>query len=82
MRHFILWCLFYLQFEYNDEFINFQCFMNSVLQCLSNTRPLLEYILAEGYLSEINSTSSSMKGALIKGKYLFPCGIVFPKVGN
>ncbi|XP_065346160.1 ubiquitin carboxyl-terminal hydrolase 2-like isoform X5 [Cloeon dipterum] len=42
------------------------CFMNSVLQCLSNTRPLLEYILAEGYLSEINNSSSSMKGALIK----------------
>ncbi|XP_059483508.1 ubiquitin carboxyl-terminal hydrolase Usp2-like isoform X2 [Neocloeon triangulifer] len=42
------------------------CFMNSVLQCLSNTRPLLEYILAEGYLSEINTTTSAMKGALIK----------------
>lgn len=42
------------------------CFMNSVLQCLSNTRPLLEYCLRNGYLSDINITISSMKGALIK----------------
>lgn len=41
--------------------------MNSVLQCLSNTKPLLEYIIADNYISEINSTSSS-KGALIRGK--------------
>lgn len=44
----------------------FQCFMNSVIQCLSNTRPLLEYLLNEQYLSDINTTTSSMKGALIK----------------
>ncbi|XP_071440759.1 ubiquitin carboxyl-terminal hydrolase 2-like isoform X2 [Hetaerina americana] len=42
------------------------CFMNSVLQCLSNTRPLLEYILGDNYSSDINTTNSSMKGALIK----------------
>lgn len=42
------------------------CFMNSVLQCLSNTRPLLEYILGDNYSTEINTTNSSMKGALIK----------------
>ncbi|KAK3920129.1 Ubiquitin carboxyl-terminal hydrolase 2, partial [Frankliniella fusca] len=42
------------------------CFMNSVIQCLSNTRPLLEYLLKQTYLSEINTTNSSMKGALIK----------------
>ncbi|EZA59491.1 ubiquitin carboxyl-terminal hydrolase 15 isoform X2 [Ooceraea biroi] len=42
------------------------CFMNSVIQCLSNTRPLLEYLLNEQYLSDINITTSSMKGALIK----------------
>lgn len=43
-----------------------QCFMNSVIQCLSNTRPLLEYLLSEQYLNDINTTTSSMKGALIK----------------
>ncbi|XP_054007216.1 ubiquitin carboxyl-terminal hydrolase Usp2-like isoform X3 [Hylaeus anthracinus] len=42
------------------------CFMNSVIQCLSNTRPLLEYLLNEQYLADINTTTSSMKGALIK----------------
>ncbi|PNF18004.1 Ubiquitin carboxyl-terminal hydrolase 2 [Cryptotermes secundus] len=42
------------------------CFMNSVIQCLSNTRPLLEYLLGDCYLSDINTTVSSMKGALIK----------------
>ncbi|KAL2725146.1 ubiquitin carboxyl-terminal hydrolase Usp2-like isoform X1 [Vespula squamosa] len=42
------------------------CFMNSVIQCLSNTRPLLEYVMNEHYLVDINTTTSSMKGALIK----------------
>ncbi|XP_047542359.1 ubiquitin carboxyl-terminal hydrolase 10-like [Vanessa atalanta] len=42
------------------------CFMNSVLQCLSNTRPLLEYLTEEKYSSDINTTLSCMKGALIK----------------
>ncbi|KAL0281132.1 UNVERIFIED_CONTAM: hypothetical protein PYX00_002217 [Menopon gallinae] len=42
------------------------CFMNSVIQCLSNTRPLLEYLLNEDYLSDINTSISQMKGALIK----------------
>jgi ubiquitin carboxyl-terminal hydrolase 2/21 len=40
--------------------------MNSVIQCLSNTRPLLEYLLNEQYTADINTTTSSMKGALIK----------------
>nr|CAD7586647.1 unnamed protein product [Timema genevievae] len=42
------------------------CFMNSVIQCLSNTKPLLEYLLSEKHLSDINTSVSSMKGALIK----------------
>lgn len=42
------------------------CFMNSVLQCLSNTRPLLEWCLNDGYILDINTTTSGMKGALIK----------------
>ncbi|KAL4712184.1 hypothetical protein ACJJTC_011045 [Scirpophaga incertulas] len=42
------------------------CFMNSVLQCLSNTRPLLEYVSEDKYTGEINTALSCMKGALIK----------------
>ncbi|KAL0858941.1 hypothetical protein ABMA27_011363 [Loxostege sticticalis] len=42
------------------------CFMNSVLQCLSNTRPLLEYMLEDKYADELNTTLSCMKGALMK----------------
>ncbi|XP_060532997.1 ubiquitin carboxyl-terminal hydrolase 2-like isoform X3 [Cylas formicarius] len=42
------------------------CFMNSVIQCLSNTRPLLEYVRHEDYLHDVNRTTSSMKGALIQ----------------
>ncbi|XP_067674267.1 ubiquitin carboxyl-terminal hydrolase 2-like [Haliotis asinina] len=42
------------------------CFMNSVIQCLSNTRPLLEYCLKDDYLMDINTTTSSMKGAIMK----------------
>lgn len=49
-----------------------QCFMNSVIQCLSNTKPLLEYLLADCHLSDINTTVSSMKGALIKGSVCVP----------
>jgi len=42
------------------------CFMNSVLQCLSNTKPLLEYITQDEYTRDINTSNSSMKGALVK----------------
>ncbi|KAI8433474.1 hypothetical protein MSG28_015509 [Choristoneura fumiferana] len=42
------------------------CFMNSVIQGLSNTRPLLEYLENDKYLEDINTTLSCMKGALIK----------------
>ncbi|XP_049883713.1 uncharacterized protein LOC126379127 isoform X2 [Pectinophora gossypiella] len=41
------------------------CFMNSVVQCLSNTRPLLEYLLEDKHTGEMNTTLSCMKGALI-----------------
>ena len=30
------------------------CFMNSVLQCLSNTEPLIRYFLLEVYVNHIN----------------------------
>lgn len=44
------------------------CFMNSVIQCLSNTKLLLEYLRKDAYIGDINTTISGMKGALIKGK--------------
>ncbi|XP_068239056.1 ubiquitin carboxyl-terminal hydrolase 2-like isoform X2 [Palaemon carinicauda] len=42
------------------------CFMNSVTQCLSNTRCLLEYLVQDGYSSDINTTISTMKGDLVR----------------
>lgn len=33
------------------------CFMNSALQCLSNTPPLTEFITSDKYLAEINSNN-------------------------
>ncbi len=30
------------------------CFMNSMLQCLSNSKPLTEYFLSDRYLEELN----------------------------
>ncbi|GLH08471.1 Ubiquitin carboxyl-terminal hydrolase 2 [Gryllus bimaculatus] len=37
--------------------------MNSVIQCLSNTKPLLEYLLGDAYLSDINTTSQIQRFA-------------------
>ena len=42
------------------------CFMNSVLQCLSNTLALHSYILRDEFSSDINTVTSAMKGALIR----------------
>jgi len=42
------------------------CFMNSVIQCLSNTRLLVDYLLSDEYSTDINTTNSSMKGSLVK----------------
>ncbi|XP_049824598.1 ubiquitin carboxyl-terminal hydrolase 2 isoform X2 [Aethina tumida] len=42
------------------------CFMNSVIQCLSNTRQLSEYVRRDDYVKDINTSISSMKGALIR----------------
>jgi len=42
------------------------CFMNSVLQCLSNTKQLTNYLLNDEHMREINTSNSSMKGSLIK----------------
>uniref|UniRef100_A0A8C1EVM8 Ubiquitin carboxyl-terminal hydrolase n=1 Tax=Cyprinus carpio carpio TaxID=630221 RepID=A0A8C1EVM8_CYPCA len=41
------------------------CFMNSALQCLSNTPPLTEYFLRNSYLEELNFTNPlGMKGEI------------------
>ena len=42
------------------------CFMNSVLQCLSSTLALHDYVLSEKYLTDGNAPTSDRKGALIK----------------
>ncbi|CAF0980019.1 unnamed protein product [Didymodactylos carnosus] len=43
------------------------CFMNSVLQCLSNTKPLLLFCFDDNLESSLNSsTTSVMKGVLMK----------------
>lgn len=42
------------------------CFMNSILQCLAHTKPLLDYCLKDNYSMDINTTQSSMKGTLIR----------------
>ncbi|XP_013420929.1 ubiquitin carboxyl-terminal hydrolase 2 [Lingula anatina] len=41
------------------------CFMNSILQCLSNTQLLVEYCLKDNYAKDLNKTTSSMKGQLM-----------------
>lgn len=45
----------------------FQCFMNSMLQCLSNTSALRLICLNDAYIPEL-SVNSTMKGSLFKGK--------------
>ncbi len=43
------------------------CFMNSALQCLSNTEPLTKYFLLELHLQEINSQNPmGSKGRVAK----------------
>lgn len=43
------------------------CFMNSVLQCLSNTKPLLSFCLKDNLSDYLNTSSTSvMKGVLMR----------------
>jgi len=43
------------------------CFMNSGLQCLSNTKELTEYFLSDKFMAEINETNPlGTKGKLVK----------------
>lgn len=40
--------------------------MNSALQCMSNTAPIVEYFLSDAYKSDINTTNPlGMKGQVI-----------------
>ena len=41
------------------------CFMNSVIQCLSNTDPLRDYFVSGQYLSDINKTNPLGSGGII-----------------
>ena len=51
------------------------CFINSILQCLSNTRALHGYILRKEFSSDINTSTSAMKGVLIKEFAALMCDI-------
>lgn len=59
-----------------------QCFMNSVLQCLSNTKPLLEYFLRDDFTFDKNTSTSSMKGQLVTGMFRNHLPSVSPKIGE
>ncbi len=45
------------------------CFMNSALQCLSNTPPLTEFLLSDAYLEDINETNPLGMGGEIARRY-------------
>lgn len=59
-----------------------QCFMNSVLQCLSNTKPLVEYFLRDDFTFDKNTTTSSMKGQLVTGMFRNHLPPVSLKIGE
>ena len=43
------------------------CFMNSALQCMSNTRPLTNYFLEDYHLHDLNKTNPlGMNGHIAK----------------
>lgn len=48
-----------------------QCFMNSILQCLSNTKELRDYCLQNQYLRDLNN-NSRMRTALMSGNRQSP----------
>lgn len=55
--------------------------MNCVIQCLSNTPPLLEYLMDNRYMNDLNTINSSMKGNLIRGN-VFLLNTKFPRLIN
>lgn len=48
-------------------FYCFQCFMNSILQCLSNTQELRDYCLMNFHRTDLNNNSTAST-ALMEGK--------------
>lgn len=58
-----------------------QCFMNSILQCLSNTRELRDYCLQNQYLRDLNN-NSRMRTALMAGNGTPPAGRAPPGLGG
>ena len=68
-REDLIFCVFDFFPGFMTTFV-VQCFMNSILQCLSHTIQLRDYCLRSDYEREIN-TSSPMKGKLMKGGLVY-----------
>ena len=45
------------------------CFMNSVLQCLSNTFELTEFFLKHSYIKDINTSNVLGTGGVLAAQY-------------
>jgi len=61
--------VFNKKYKSNNLIFLFKCFMNSVLQCLSNTKPLLLFCFKDNLTEYLNTSSTSvMKGVLMRGK--------------
>jgi len=58
-----------LKLEVNDEFLNKKggntCYMNSILQCLSNTLPLLKFFASNNYKEKINYTTDAKEHEIV-----------------
>lgn len=48
-------------------YVSLQCFMNSILQCLSNTHDLRDYCLRNSHRTDLNNNCRA-KAALMEGK--------------
>ena len=42
------------------------CYMNAIVQCLANTKPVRDYMLHDAYKADINTSSSGTHGLLIQ----------------
>ena len=48
------------------KFLFFKCYMNSIIQCLSNTKFLTDYVHSNRYEADLNTTLSKMRGSLFR----------------